>query len=366
MKLCWLDLRNAGDLLAPLCAAAAHHRIDAVVAAEPADLALLPPTVTRVLFPHDGLPEDLGPADIVIADPLRHGDPAALAERNPAVPIGRFVEVVDAESLAVACAAARAGGWTVVRFRDPTKIPLEIVLAAATGTDGTLITVVDDPAEAAVVLDVLQHGPDGVLLAPRDLADVALLRATTEPQTGEVPLVELSVVGTTHLGRGDRACVDTCSYLRPDEGLLVGSRSRGLVLCVSETHPLPYMPTRPFRVNAGAVMSYTLSVGGRTNYLSELHAGSRVLAVDAAGRTRPVVVGRVKVETRPLLAIDAVAPDGRAVNLIVQDDWHVRILGPGGTVLNSTSLVPGDRLLGHVPVRDRHVGYPIDEFCAEQ
>ncbi len=77
-------------------------------------------------------------------------------------------------------------------------------------------------------------------------------------------------------------------------------------------------------------------------------------------------MGRTKIETRPLRSIDAVAPDGRAVNLIVQDDWHVRVLGPGGAVLNSTSLAPGDRLLGYVATKDRHVGYPIDEFCAER
>src|SRR6185503_18880266 len=117
-------------------------------------------------------------------------------------------------------------------------------------------------------------------------------------------------------------------YLAQDEGILVGSRSKGLVLCVSETHPLPYMPTRPFRVNAGAIMSYTLADNRRTRYLSELTAGGTVLAVNTSGAARPVPVGRVKIETRPLLSIDAVAPDGRTANLIVQDDWHVRLLGP--------------------------------------
>ncbi|MFD0742079.1 3-dehydroquinate synthase II [Phytohabitans flavus] len=52
--------------------------------------------------------------------------------------------------------------------------------------------------------------------------------------------------------------------------------------------------------------------------------------------------------------------------MIVQDDWHVRILGPGAAVLNSTALQPGDRILGYLPQRERHVGYPIDEFCHEQ
>jgi 3-amino-4-hydroxybenzoic acid synthase len=74
----------------------------------------------------------------------------------------------------------------------------------------------------------------------------------------------------------------------------------------------------------------------------------------------------VKIETRPLLSIDAVGPGGVVVNLIVQDDWHVRLLGPGGAVLNCTELAPGSRLLGHLPTADRHVGYPIDEFCLER
>jgi 3-amino-4-hydroxybenzoic acid synthase len=88
--------------------------------------------------------------------------------------------------------------------------------------------------------------------------------------------------------------------------------------------------------------------------------------VDAKGRTRIVTVGRVKIESRPLLAIDAVAPGGRQVNLIIQDDWHVRVLGPGGVVLNSTEVRPGDKVLGYLPAEDRHVGYPISEFCLEQ
>jgi 3-amino-4-hydroxybenzoic acid synthase len=60
-----------------------------------------------------------------------------------------------------------------------------------------------------------------------------------------------------------------------------------------------------------------------------------------------------------------VAPNGQVVNLIVQDDWHVRVLGPGGVVLNTTELAPGTKVLGYLPTEQRHVGYPIDEFCLE-
>ncbi|HLT12218.1 MAG TPA: 3-dehydroquinate synthase II family protein [Micromonosporaceae bacterium] len=366
MKLCWIDLRAAGALSDAIRAAAIHQRVDAIVCATVDGLASLPPTVRRVLMPTGDLPADLAGADLVVVDPLRHGDPADLGHRYPDTEFGVYVEVSDRESLARACASAKTMAWTVLKFTDPTKIPLEIVLAAAAGAAGNVVTVAADPEDAAIIFGVLEHGSDGVLLAATSVGDVARLTAAAAERSEPLKLVELEVVTTAAVGMGERACVDTCTYLRPDEGILVGSHSKGMLLCVSETHPLPYMPTRPFRVNAGAIMSYTMVGGGRTQYLTELRAGSTVLAVDANGASRVVTVGRTKIETRPLLSIDAVAPDGRAANLIVQNDWHVRVLGPGGAVLNTTQLRPGDRILGYLPTEDRHVGYPIDELCHEQ
>jgi 3-amino-4-hydroxybenzoic acid synthase len=367
VKVCWLDIRELGEDRAAIVEEALHQRVDGIVGTDIAELAALPPTVKRVLFVSDGVvPEDLTGVDIVIT-----GGPAARTMAQDATAaagpeFGRYVEVVDAESLEQACQVARSDQWCLIWFRDPTKIPLEIVLAAADRAASNIVTVVGDVEEAEIVFGVLERGSDGVLMRPQAVGDATRLKAAAEAAPANLDLVELEVVGIAHVGMGERACVDTCTYFREDEGILVGSHSKGMVLCVSETHPLPYMPTRPFRVNAGAIHSYTLSKDGRTHYLSELRAGSKVMAVDVKGQTRLVTVGRVKIESRPLLSVDAVAPDGRTVNLILQDDWHVRVLGPGGAVLNSTELRPGDRLLGYLPTEDRHVGYPIDEFCLEQ
>jgi 3-amino-4-hydroxybenzoic acid synthase len=367
MKQCWLDVRSAGDSRVALCQEALNHGFDAIAAADPMDLASLPPTITRVLMVAGAdLPNEFGEADLIVIDPAVHGRPEEVAERYPGRRFGAYVEVTGKESLAAACASVRGDPCTVLRFRDPTNIPLEIVLAAAADAGGLIITAMDRVADAPVHLGVLEHGPDGLMVAPTAPGELARLKAAVTTGPGPLALVTLTVTGIVHAGMGDRACVDTCSYLDKDEGILVGSRAKGMVLCVSETHPLPYMPTRPFRVNAGAIMSYTLADPERTRYLSELCAGDRVLAVAVDGRTRRVIVGRVKIETRPLLSIDAVTDEGESVNVIVQDDWHVRILGPGGAVLNSTALKPGDRILGHLPERERHVGYPIDEFCYEQ
>ena len=62
--------------------------------------------------------------------------------------------------------------------------------------------------------------------------------------------------------------------------MIVGSTSRGGLLVSSETHYLPYMVTRLFRVNAGAVHSYIFTPNGETQYLSELKSGSVVTIVD--------------------------------------------------------------------------------------
>jgi len=367
VKLSWVDIRSVGSAKDAMVQEALHARVEAIVASDPQDLAPLPPTVKKVLLLRgEALPEDFGNADIVVVDPRKHGEPAELALLHPQVEFGRFVEIVDAETLEDACRSGRTEKWSVLLFRDPTKIPLEIVIAAAARSEGSLITVAQDVEEAEIIFGVLELGSDGVLMAPARVGDATALKAASQTGVPDLELVELVVTATAHVGMGERACVDTATYFRQDEGILVGSHSKGMVLCVSETHPLPYMPTRPFRVNAGAIHSYTLGKDERTNYLSELKAGSKVTAVDIHGHTRLVTVGRVKIETRPLLSIDAVGPDGRTANLILQDDWHVRVLGPGGSVLNSTELKPGDKVLGYLPVEDRHVGYPINEFCLEK
>lgn len=367
MKLSWLDIRDLTEARNAIVQEALHQRLDGIVAADPAGLAGLPPTITKVLFPRGKpLPEDFGEATVVIVDPTFHKTtPAELALEHPDIEFGRFVEIIDADTLEDACQSARTERWSLLLFRDPTKIPLEIVIAASAASRGSLITVAADVEEAEIIFGVLEHGSDGVMMAPRKVGDATALKTVVNAETPDLVLAELEVVSTEHVGMGERACVDTCTYFRKDEGILVGSHSKGMILCVSETHPLPYMPTRPFRVNAGAIHSYTLSKDGRTNYLSELKAGSKIVAADVEGRTRLVTVGRVKIETRPLISVNAVSPDGREVNLILQDDWHVRVLGPGARVLNSTELKPGDKVLGYLPTEDRHVGYPLDEFCLE-
>src|SRR5437868_4627765 len=88
------------------------------------------------------------------------------------------------------------------------------------GIDGI---VAHDVEEAGVIFGVLEVGSDGVLMAARTVGDATALRQASLAQTGEIPLVELEVTRTRHVGMGERACVDTCTYFGQDEGILVGS-----------------------------------------------------------------------------------------------------------------------------------------------
>jgi len=391
MRFAWIDLREVPrPQLQAVVDAAVHARMAGVLSTDAELLATLPPTVTRVLVTDGPLPptptvgngekeakDGSGPKEVRDAKPAgvdvllrKFGtqeelDDLSAANRAPGVAVAGFIGVRDDRTLRLSCSGALALPYTVIHFADPTKIPLEIVLAAAESAEGKLVTVVDGLEEAAIVFDVLERGSDGILFTPRSADEVFALARLLEATTPQLELSTLTVESVRHVGLGDRVCVDTCSHFEEDEGILVGSYSSGFVLCCSETHPLPYMPTRPFRVNAGALHSYTLGPDNRTNYLSEVGSGSALLAVGADGRTRRVVVGRAKLESRPLLEIRTHAEDGRLVSLTVQDDWHVRVLGPGGKVLNVTELRRGDELLGYLATDKRHVGLPIGEFCKE-
>jgi 3-dehydroquinate synthase class II len=124
------------------------------------------------------------------------------------------------------------------------------------------------------------------------------------------------------------------------------------------------MNLRPFRVNAGALHSYIWGPDNFVPYLCDLRAGDRVYAVNARGVGRVVTVGRVKLERRPLLRLEAEI-DKVKVNTFIQDDWHVRVFGSKGEIRPSSEVRIGDKLLGFADSPGRHVGIKISETIKE-
>jgi len=282
--------------------------------------------------------------------------------------VGAYVYVEDHDSMQLACELAARAAHLVIDSKDETKIPLELILAEAQTRSVRVVTRVHDALEGEIVMGVLEKGSHGLLLGSQQMEEVIALGKVVAEWDSRLrqELCVLRVTETQHVGMGERACIDTCSYLGLDEGILVGSFSRGGILVCSETHPLPYMPTRPFRINAGALHSYALAPGNRTWYLSDLRSGMELLAVSTSGRARKVTVGRVKIEQRPLLRISGVTEAGEDLSIIMQEDWHVRVFNADGKAHNITTLKPGDRLLAYSVPPGRHVGIAVQETILEQ
>jgi 3-dehydroquinate synthase II len=266
--------------------------------------------------------------------------------------VGRIIEIGSAEDVAIATEALATEGVVMLVTQDWTVIPLEDLVAAQRGEDlpGVLLAQIGSVEDARLAMGALEHGVDGVVVLPRDPLDARTLvheiRAMTGG-TGELALTEARVVRVKTLGQGDRACVDTTDLLVHGEGMLVGSSSAGLFLVHGETVENPYAAVRPFRVNAGAVHSYILVPGGRTRYLSEMAAGTEVLLVGREGEVRASHVGRLKVERRPLILLEAEAK-GRTFSTILQNAETVRLVTPEGHV-SVTSLEEGHTVLVHLP-----------------
>jgi 3-amino-4-hydroxybenzoic acid synthase len=278
--------------------------------------------------------------------------------------------VDDRDSLLGAIADGVGFNFLWILFRDPTNIPLELVIASLQSTDTVLMKEIKDPGnvdDAIVSYGVMEYGAEGVIFSPREhhrLTD--FLDRMAQVRHDSLPIQVGTVLESRPVGMGYRACIDTATLFAPDEGMLVGSTSQGGLLCCAEVFFLPYMELRPFRVNAGAVHSYVFNTDDRTDYMSELKAGSPVMIVNARGKVRQAAVGRVKIEQRPLRLIEVEFAGKERVNILMQDDWHVRIFSDKATPLNISELKPGDRVLGYVTEPGRHVGIKINESIIEK
>ncbi len=279
--------------------------------------------------------------------------------------VGRLATIRRAEDERSVRAMRGATKHVVVRTEDWKIIPLENLIAHFQGSGTRLLVEVHDAAEAKLFFETMEVGVDGILLTPRSPKEVRAVRELLEAHAQSVPLLPGRIVSIRALGLGDRVCVDTCSLLKDGEGMLVGNASAGLFLIHAETIEAGYVDPRPFRVNAGPVHAYILLPDGKTKYLSELRAGDEVLAVDSRGTSRPVIVGRVKIERRPLVLVEAETA-GQRLSTIVQNAETIRFVTPEGRAVSVSELREGDEVLLHREEGGRHFGMKIQETIAER
>jgi 3-dehydroquinate synthase II len=118
-------------------------------------------------------------------------------------------------------------------------------------------------------------------------------------------------------------------------------------------------------VNAGPIHCYIKVPGGKTRYLSELVAGDPVLCVDHRGLAQEVIVGRMKIERRPLLLV-AAETDAGELTTLVQNAETIRLTTPSGEPCSVVSLEEGSEVLVAVETPGRHFGHKVEETIWEK
>jgi len=254
--------------------------------------------------------------------------------------------------------------YVVINAQDWKVIPLENIIAALKGRTRIMVEA-SSRDDAKLALETLELGADGIVIngeaseikKAKELIDHAAME--------KLELKPVKIKRIKQVGMGDRVCIDTCSIFNVGEGMLVGSQSNALFLVHSESIETQYVAARPFRVNAGPVHAYTRMPDGATKYLSELASGDEVLAVDNKGNTRPMVIGRLKIERRPLMLIEADS-NGKTLKTILQNAETIRLVDKKGKAVSITALKEGDEVMAYMEETGRHFGMKVAETITEK
>lgn len=290
---------------------------------------------------------------------------AATLLRDKGIAVGGYVVIKDKHYEHFAAELGKICDFLIVTGTDWKVIPLENLIAELQRYDVKIIFGVKSAEEAKLAFKTLEAGADGVLIDsenPQEIKDT--IQAARELENENTKLETAVVTQVEPLGMGDRVCVDTCNLMQRGEGMLIGSQASGMFLVNSESDDSPYVAARPFRVNAGAVHSY-IKIGDKTRYLSELRTGDMVTIVDSKGKQREGIVGRVKIESRPLMLIEAKVGD-RTLSAILQNAETIKLVGNDGNPISVAKLKKGDEVLVRLEEGARHFGKKIEETIIEK
>lgn len=280
--------------------------------------------------------------------------------------VAAYVEISSKKHEELASKLGKVADYLILLGKDWTVIPLENIIAELQGEDVKIIAAVNNFDEAKLALETLEYGTDGVLLVSDDISQIKKVSELVETIDSEsYELVPATITRVEPVGSGDRVCVDTCSIMNVGEGMLVGSYSKGLFLVHSESLESEYVASRPFRVNAGPVHAYVMTPGNKTRYLSEIETGDEVLTVDKNGNTKTTVVGRVKIEKRPLMLVEA-EYDGFTIRTLLQNAETIRLVQDNGNPLSVAELKIGDKVMVYLDKSARHFGMAIEETIIEK
>ena len=249
----------------------------------------------------------------------------------------------------------------IIKTRDWTIIPLENLIAQR----HNIFLEVTTLGEAQTATGILERGVDGLVINTRNETELRSIIKALKEKAEQVTLVAAEITRVLPLTMGDRVCIDTCSAMGMGQGMLIGNSSSGMFLVHAESIENPYVEPRPFRVNAGPVHAYARVPGGKTRYLSELKAGDGALIVNADGTTEQAVVGRVKIEKRPLVFVEAAVQEN-LYTAILQNAETVRLTSPDGSPISVVELSEGSKVLMLIEEAGRHFGMKVEETIKEK
>ncbi|HOK41617.1 MAG TPA: 3-dehydroquinate synthase II [bacterium] len=249
----------------------------------------------------------------------------------------------------------------IVRTTDWNIIPLENLIAKS----DNIFVEVDNIEKAKLSVEILEKGVRGIVLETNDIQTIIDVAKIIKKIGTKINLIEFSINKIEKLPLGDRVCIDTCSNMYSGQGMLIGNSSSGLFLVNSESEENPYVNPRPFRVNAGGVHSYILMPENKTSYLSELKSGTNCLIVNYKGETEIGIIGRVKIEKRPMLLISG-KYEGNEYTVILQNAETIKLVQAGGKTISVVELKQGDKVLGYIEKAGRHFGEKIEEKIIEK
>lgn len=300
---------------------------------------------------------DSGEGDIQVLEELDPQKIRELKASNKKVAIKVAIKGKEDEEKAVK-AAALSPDYIIIQCLNWKVIPLENLIAKAHGKS-KLIAEASSAEDAKLAIETLELGADGVLLTTSDPRELIKAAQILKKQQPKIELTPVKILDVKHIGTGARACIDTCDLMTAGEGLLVGCQSACLFLVEAEVHENPFVQPRPFRVNAGAISLYALCSFDKTRYLSELKTGDEVLIVDRNGNARIANIGRVKIEWRPLILVEA-EHEGKKFKVILQNAETIRLVSREGSI-PVTELKMGDNILAHISEGGRHFGTLVKE-----
>ncbi len=285
--------------------------------------------------------------------------------KTPGKSRGYYKKVLSSADIDEIEKAAQAGAeFVVVDASDWKIIPLENIIAKLHKSRTKVFTTAKSSREVATMFSVLELGVDGVILSTDSEEEVD--NARRQFSTMRFPIRPAKILEVKDVGTGERVCVDTASMMSMGEGMLIGSKSNFMLLVHNESVGSSFTSPRPFRVNAGAVYCYTITPDGNTRYLSEVESGSEVWIVNREGLARRAVVGRSKIETRPLRLLRAEI-DGQTGTVILQNAETIRLVLVDGSLVSVTDVKAGDEVLGYAkPATGRHFGMEVDEYIVEK